>query len=276
MAYDDRTYPWQHRWSGGSLRLKQFFNFSFGYTQTHKKVSVGAVADVLAATATVVAGRTLTTNNATFTNPDVPRALTITTGGTTADIAAGDVVITGTNVEGKTIVENFTMSDNLNGTVTGTKAFKSVTQVVFPAADSTGATISVGTSNKLGIHHRLLAGKTSVGILSDADIDGTNPVQQGTPTVVVDGEEIENNLVTPATTPNGTTFLVIYYWYHNITIDTIDDDPEYATSTSTSSSISTSTSISISTSRSTSSTSISTTSTSVSTSSTSTSTTTTP
>jgi hypothetical protein len=273
MAVDDRTYPWAHRWSGGTLRLKQFFNFSFGYTQTHKKVSVGAVADVLAATATVVAGRTITSG---ITNPDVPRALTITTGGTTADIAAGAVEITGTNVEGKTIVESFVMADNLNGSVTGIQAFKSVTSIVFPAADGTSATISVGTSNKLGVNHRLIPGKTSVGILSDADIDGTNPVQQGQPTVVTDGEQVEYNLVTPATTPGGTTFLVIYYWYHNITIDTIDDDPEYATSTSTSSSTSTSISTSTSRSTSTSSTSISTSSTSLSTSSTSTSTTTLP
>lgn len=274
MSVDDRTYPWAHRWSGGSLRLKQFFNLSFGYTQTHKKVSVGAVADVLAATATVVAGRTLTTANATITNPDVPRALTITTGGTTADIAAGNVVITGTNIEGKTITEAFVMADNLNGTVTGTSAFKTVSSIVFPIADGTTATISVGTSNKLGTHHRLFPSKTSTIVISDADIDGNNPVQQAAPTVVIDSASVEKNLVTPATTPNGTTFLTIAYWYHNITIDTIDDEPEYGTSTSTSSSTSTSQSTSISTSISTSSTSSS--STSASTSSTSTSTTTTP
>ena len=246
---------------------------SFGYTETHKKVSVGAVADVLAATATVVAGRTITSG---ITNPDVPRALTITTGGTTANIAAGDVVITGTNIEGKVITENFVMSDNLNGTVTGIQAFKSVTSIVFPAADGTSATISVGTANALGINHRLIPGKTAVGVLSDADIDGTNPVQQATPSVTTDGEQVEYNLVTPATTPDGTTFLTIFYWYHNITIDTASDNPEYATSTSTSSSTSTSISTSLSTSISTSSTSISTSSTSFSSTSSSTSTTTAP
>lgn len=273
MAIEHRTYHWAHRWSGGSLRLKQFFNLSFGYTETHKKVSVGAVADVLAATATVVAGRTITSG---ITQPDVPRALTITTGGTTADIAAGDVVITGTNVEGKTITESFTMADNLAGTVTGIQAFKYVTSIVFPAADGTSATISVGTSNKLGVNHRLIPGKTSVVVLSDADIDGTNPVQQAQPTVVTDGEQVEYNLVTPATTPDGTTFLTMAYWYHNITIDTIDDNPEYATSTSTSSSTSTSISTSTSLSVSTSSTSVSTSSTSFSSTSSSTSTTTLP
>lgn len=275
MAIDDRHYPWT-RWSSGSLRLKQFFNMSFGYTETHKKVSAGSATAVLAATATVVAGRTLTVQNATITNPDVPRALLLTTGGTTADIAAGDVVITGTNIEGKVITENFTMADNLNGTVTGTRAFKTITSIVFPAADNTGATIAIGTTNKLGINHRLVPGKSSTIVIQDADIDGNNPVQQATPTVVIDAYSVDQNLVTPATTPNGSTFLTIGYWYHNITIDTIDDEPEYRTSTSTSSSTSTSTSTSVSTSISTSSTSISTTSTSKSTSSTSTSTTTAP
>jgi hypothetical protein len=270
----DRTYRLS-RWSQGTLHLKQFWNMSFGYTATQKKVAAGATTAVLAATATVVVGRTLNSGNATITNPDVPRALTITAAGTAADIAAGDVVITGTNVQGKTIVENFTMANDLAGTVTGIQAFKTVTSIVFPAADGTGATISVGTSNKLGVNHPLFPGKTSVVVLSQSAVDAT-PLQQAVPTVVTDGEQVEYNLITPATTPNGSTFLTIAYWYHNITLDTIDDDPEYATSTSTSSSTSTSVSTSTSKSTSTSSTSISTSSTSVSTSSTSTSTTTAP
>lgn len=275
MSIDHRTYPWANRWSSGSLRLKQFFNLSFGYTETSKIVSAGSTTAVLAATGTIVAGRTLTSQNATITNPDVPRVLTITTGGTTADIAAGDVVITGTNIEGKTIVENFVMADNLNGTVTGTKAFKEITRIVFPAADNTGATIAVGTSNRIGINHRIISGKTSVVVLSQTTVTST-PIRQADPAVVYDGEEVENNYVTPATTPNGTTFLTIAYWLHNITLDTTTDTPEFGTSTSTSSSTSTSISTSTSTSISTSSTSISTSSTSISTSSTSTSTTTAP
>ena len=269
----DRRYAWAHRWTSGTLRWKNLFQHTFGYTETHKKVSVGAVADVLAATATVVAGRTITTG---FTNPDVPRCLTITTGGTTNDIAAGDVVIYGTNIEGKAINESFVMADNLNGTVTGTKAFKTVTQVVFPAADNTGATISVGTSNRIGINHRLAPGKTTVVVFSDTAIDGTVPARQGDPTVAIDAEDIEQNYVIPATDPDGTTFLSILYWYHNVAIKSLEDDPDYNTSTSTSSSTSTSTSVSTSTSLSTSSTSISTSSTSFSSTSSSTSTTTAP
>jgi len=271
----DRTYRWAWKQATGTLRFRSILQHVAGYTETQKKVSVATNNAVLAATATVVAGRTLNRGNATINNPDVPRNLTITTGGTTADIAAGDVVITGTNVEGKTIVEYFTMADNLNGSVTGNKAFKTVTEIRFPAADNTGATISVGTGAKLGLNHRLIPNRSSIVIVQDTAIDGTNPTIQAAPSAsTVHGTAVEENTVTPATTPDNTTFLTILYWYHNITVAPVNDNPLFGTSTSTSSS--TSTSISTSTSSSTSSTSSSTSSTSSSTSSTSTSTTTTP
>lgn len=266
----DRTWRWAWRQSTGTLRLKNLLTHVAGYTETNKKVSAAAAASVLAATATVVAGRTITSG---ITQPDVPRNLTITAGGTAADIAAGDVVITGTNVEGKTIVERFTMSDNLAGSVTGNFAFKNISSIVFPAADGTGATISVGTGSKLGLNHRLIPGKSSIVVVQDNAIDGNAPVVQAAPSAsTVHGNTVELNTVTPSTAPDGSTFLTILYWYHNVQVATVDDSPVYGTSTSTSSS--TSTSLSTSTSISTSSTSVSTSSTSSSTSSTSTSTTT--
>lgn len=272
MAITDRTYPWAWRQSTGTLRFKNILQHVAGYTETNKKVSAAAVASVLAATATVVAGQTITNG---ITNPDVPRNLTITTGGTAADIAAGSVVITGTNIEGKVIAESFAMSDNLSGSVTGNLAFKTVSSVVFPAADGTGATISVGVGSKLGLNHRLVPNKATILVIQDDAIDGSAPVLQATPSAsTTHGQTLELNTVTPATAPNGTTFLTVVYWYHQVVISAINDAPTWNTSTSTSSSTSTSTSIS--TSSSTSSTSVSTSSTSVSTSSTSTSTTTTP
>lgn len=249
------------------------FEHTAGYTENLKKVAAANTTAVMAAAATVAAGKTFNSGNSTITNPDVPRNLTITTGGTTADIAAGNVVITGTNVEGKVITESFLMADNLNGSVTGNKAFKTVTSVVFPAADGTTATIAVGYGAKLGLNHRLITGSTSIVVVSDTAPDGTAPVLQAAPSASsLDAEEVENNTVTPATTPNGTTYLTIFYWYHKVQIAEINDMDTWSTSTSTSST-STSSSTS-STSTSTSSTSVSTSSTSSSTSSTSTSTTT--
>jgi hypothetical protein len=266
----DRTYKWAWQQATGTLRFKNLLQHTAGYTETHKKVSVATTNAVLAAAATAVAGRTITSG---ITNPDVPRNLTITTGGTTADIAAGDVVITGTNIEGKTISESFTMADNQTGTITGNKAFKTVSSIVFPAADNTSATIAVGTGAKLGLNHRLMPNKSTIVVFQDTAIDGSNPTVQAAPTAsTVDGNVVESNTVTPATSPDGSTFLTILYWFHNVLPVAINDNPLYGTSTSTSSSTSTSTSTSMSTS--TSSTSSSTSSTSTSTSSTSTSTTT--
>lgn len=269
----DHTYRWAWEQVGGTEKFKNIFAHRFGYTYTRKKVAAASSTAVLGATATVVAGTTITSG---ITNPDVPRALSITTGGTTANIAAGNVVITGTNVEGKVISESFAMADNLNGSVNGTKAFKTVTRIVFPAADGTDATISVGYQNVIGLNHRLAPGKSSIVVLSATSTANNAALTQQAAVSgsTIDAEEVENNTVTPATAPNGTTYLIVLYWYHNIMVGSVNDEPSYSTSTSTSSS-STSTSTS-STSTSTSSTSSSTSSTSSSTSSTSTSTTTLP
>lgn len=269
----DRTYRWAWKQATGTLHNKNLLQHTAGYTETQKKVSAASATAVLGASATVVAGTTITTG---ITNPDVPRNLTITTGGTTANIAAGSVVITGTNVEGAVITESFTMADNLNGSVTGNKAFKTVTSVVFPAADGTGATISVGTGAKIGLNHRLVPNYSTIVVVQDNAVGGSNPAVQAAPSASsTNGGQVELNTVTPATTPDGSTFLTILYWYHSIAVAPVNDEPLYGTSTSTSST-SSSTTTTPPTTTSTSSTSVSTSSTSSSTSSTSTSTTTTP
>jgi hypothetical protein len=263
----DKTYPYAFRGTSGTLRFKNIWSITAAYTETLKKVQGSDVDNVLAATGTIVAGRTITSG---ITNPDVPRCLTVTTGGTVADIAAGNVTITGTNVEGKVISETFALTDNQNGSTTGSKVFKTVTSVQFPAADGTTATISVGYSNRIGVHHRLYPNNTTVKVLSATSTGLTAALTlQGVPTVNADAEEVENNWVQPATNPDGTTYLVIWYVYDQFATAPTNDEPVYSTSTSTSSSTS-------STSTSTSSTSTSTTTTSTSTSSTSTSTTTAP
>lgn len=266
----DRTYRWAWRQATGSLRLKNLIEHTVGYTETLKKVAAASTTAVHAAVNSVVAGQTVTSG---FTNPDVPRNITLTFGGTTADIAAGTAVVTGTNVEGKVITENISIADNQTGTLVGNKAFKTVTSLQLPAADNTGATIAVGYGSKLGLNHKLVPGVTSIIVVQDTAVDGSAPTVQAAPSAsTIDNEDVELNTVTPATLPNGTTFLTMLYWYHKIQVAEVNDMDLWSTSTSTSSS-STSTSSS-STSTSTSSTSSSTSSTSTSTSSTSTSTTT--
>ena len=70
----------------------------------------------------------------TFANqPDSPRNLVVTPGGTTTDIEACVITISGTNIFDKAISETFTFTANQNTAVTGAKAFKTVSSVAFPA-----------------------------------------------------------------------------------------------------------------------------------------------
>jgi len=275
MAITDKTYPWAHRCSHGTLQYKGIHETTFGYTETRKKVAAASTTAIHAAATLAAAGGTISTS---FTAPDVPRAVSITTGGTTGDIAAGQVEIHGTNVEGKVIHEQLALTANLSGTVSGVKAFKTVTSVDYPPMDGAAGTLAVGYLNKLGINHRLPSStvEATVKVFSATTIGGALTLQNA-PTVVADEADVEQNTVTPATTPNGTTFLTICYTYDDWATSRLNDNPTYwdATTTSTSTTTATTTTTSTSsTSSSTSSTSSSTSSTSSSTSSTSTSTTT--
>ena len=87
--------------------------------------------------------------------PDVPRNLVITPGGTTADVAACTVTVTGTNYFGTTITEDFVFAENASSATTGAKAFKTVSKIAFPAncEDSPwSATWDVGYGEKLGLN----------------------------------------------------------------------------------------------------------------------------
>lgn len=279
MAVDHASIPYAGRASFGTLHYKNLYNISFGYTETQKKVSAGSTTAVLAATAGASTAQTVTTG---ITQPDVPRALSLTVGGSTGGVQSGTVIVTGYNVEGEVITENFAVTIGTTSTLNGTKAFKSVTSVFIPAQLGSSATFAVGTLNVLGLKHRLFNQNTTVKVYSGTAVYQRELTLQAPPTVVANDRDIERNTVVPATTPNGSTFLVICYAFDNWADgSSVNDQPEYSTTTSTSSTSSSTSTTTIttstsSTSSSTSSTSISTSSTSVSTSSTSTSTTTAP
>lgn len=273
------TWPWASRMTGGTLHYKNLYSNTFGYTETQKKIAAGTATAILAASATTVgADQTITSG---LSDPDVPRALSVTAGGTASAIQDSVVTVTGTNIEGKVISEAFRFATGSSATVNGGSAFRTVTSVNIDAQLDTTGTFSVGTTNKLGINHRLFPLNSTVKVYSATTAYSTLTLQNA-PTVVANEIQVEKNLVTPATTPNGTTFLVICYTYDAWSDGTtINDQPEYSTTTSTSSTSSSTSTTTIttstsSTSTSTSSTSTSTSSTSTSTSSTSTSTTTVP
>lgn len=84
--------------------------------------------------------------------PDFPRNVTITPGGTTVSIvASGTAVVSGLNIFGKAISENFAISANQSTISTGSKAFASVSSVTFPQTLGLGATVFIGVGTKFGI-----------------------------------------------------------------------------------------------------------------------------
>lgn len=279
MAISHATWAVARRASFGTLHYKQLYNTTFAYTETQKKVAAGSTTAVLAATSASSSAALAVVDN--ITNPDVPRALSVTIGGTAASVNTCQVVVTGTNIEGKVITESFVVTIATTGTINGTKAFKTVSSVAIPKQAGSGVTVAVGTRNILGINHRLFNQNTTVKVYSGSTVYGALTLQ-AQPTVVASEAELERNTVSPAITPNGSTFLIICYTYDNWSDgSSVNDQPEYSTTTSTSSTSSSTSTTTIttstsSTSVSTSSTSASTSSTSSSTSSTSTSTTTAP
>lgn len=146
--------------------------------------------------------QTITTD---ITDPDVARVLTATAGGTAADIAAIQVTVTGTNAAGEEISETLpAFTENSAGTVTGSKAFATITEIVIPAHDGTGATTAIGTGAALGLGVTL-----STDSVVAAHLDG---VRESTrPTVAVSVSAVESTTVTLDTALDGSAVAVDYY-----------------------------------------------------------------
>lgn len=205
----DKTYK-MTRATFGNMRSRNgnrnLFSVSYGFTNFKKKPAAGATATILSATSIPTAGTTISTG---FTQPDVPRAINVAIAASTvADIKGGTIVVTGRNVEGKVITENFTVTNDTAATVTGSKAFKSITSVLVPAMDGSSVTVSVGTRNLLGLNHRLPSGTTIKVIQMDSS--GTQS-EQSAPTTAFSTSAVESNTVSPATTPDGTLVLTVHY-----------------------------------------------------------------
>lgn len=275
MAITDAAWPTARRAAFGTMHYKNIYATTFAYTEYQKKIAAAANAAILAATA---GATTVVTVTAGITQPDVPRALSVTPAGT--GILDSVVTINGTNVEGKPISEIFRVPNGSTTVINGVKAFKSVTSVVIGQQSGSAATFAVNTLNVLGVRHRLFRNNTTVKVYTNTVAYGTLTLQ-GAPTVVANEQNLENNTVLPATVPDGTKNFIVCYTYDNWAIAPFQDQPEYSTTTSTSSTSSSTSTTTITTSTSSTSTSLSSTSSSstsssTSTSSTSTSTTTTP
>ncbi len=148
---------------------------------------------------------TTTTATSFLAQPDVCRTLSITPGGTTDDVPAGDVTVTGTNIHGDTISEAFTFAANASTVTNGTKAFCSVTSIVFPIQDGAAATYDVGVLDALGLKRCM----DSAGHVFHAVFDGA---YEGTrPTCTADADEVEKNVCDINGTLNGSKDVELYF-----------------------------------------------------------------
>lgn len=151
-------------------------------------VATGETEAVAFSGGVTAAADVVTTN---ITNPYVPRNITATAGGTAGDIKAVQVTITGTNYADEVITEDLPVfTENTAGIVTGSKAFKTVTQISVPAMDGTGATVTIGWGDKLGLpckltHNTVIPGLTFLG----------NTRESTEPTVTTDIDEVEKNTI---------------------------------------------------------------------------------
>lgn len=144
--------------------------------------------------------------NALF-NQSVPgraRNVTLTMSGIDANIDGGtDPVLTGTNLLGETITETFDVTENTAATITGAKAFATLTSLSVPAQDGASVYFSVGPGNIFGLHSTLTSSIQKLG----SAVDGTSEAG----TLAVSATAIESNTWLPSTVANGTRDYLIFY-----------------------------------------------------------------
>lgn len=122
--------------------------------------------------------------------PACTRNVTVTVAATTAgDVSASAIVVTGTNAAGEMITENFTPTINTPATLTGSKAFKSITSVAVPPQDGASVTVDVGFGAKLGLPYKLAHNTVLTAYLDNAK-EGTAP------TVATSASALESNTIT--------------------------------------------------------------------------------
>lgn len=119
---------------------------------------------------------------------------------------AGNVVITGTNVNGATITETIALNGSTE--VVGNKAFASVTNINVPAkTNGSGDTVSVGIGSKLGLGAMFLRNTLFAVFLNNvADTFAASAFSSTTS---------EGNTITLTSALNGTLVTVVYYYPHS-------------------------------------------------------------
>lgn len=119
-----------------------------------------------------------------ITNPTYPRNIIVKGN---ASGMVGNVVVTGTNFNDDVITE--TIALNGSSSVTGSKAFKTVTKIALPIQTNGGTdTVSIGTGEVLGLPYKL-SHNTVLKTYLDNTAEGTAP------TVTTSDSAIESNTI---------------------------------------------------------------------------------
>lgn len=140
--------------------------------------------------------------------PDVARNLTITPTGTTGDVESCVVTVSGTNIKGSSISEDFTFAADASSAQTGSKAFKTITSISWAASCESGgfaATWIVGVGEKLGLKHCLAqAGDWAWSVVAGS-------YESTRATVAVNASAVESNTADFNGTMNGSNDFDAYY-----------------------------------------------------------------
>jgi hypothetical protein len=173
--------------------------------------------------APITASNSVVTTQALVPNPDIPRNVTITAGGTGASITAAAITVTGTNVEGAVITETFTPTAATPGLITGNKAFKTVTSISIPVQTGAGATYSVGVGSKLGISMRNIASMPVKVLVNNAGVETLEDPSASALSATV----VESNTVTTTTAQDGAKAFRVYVLNYKWAINPTNAQPDY-------------------------------------------------
>lgn len=177
---------------------------SFGYLRRQKWTDAIAALATRLKTGQATSASVVTAVTSFSAQPDKPRTITVTPGGTTADVPAGDVTIVGTNIRNEAITDVVTFAANASTVGETTKAFKTVTSVTFPVQDGAAATYDIGVGDKLGLD-RCMQGNEVLRATIDGVIEGTLP------TVTFHATDVSKNTIDTNTAYNGSRDVVALY-----------------------------------------------------------------
>lgn len=174
--------------------------------QTISAPDAAGSADILSAHAGSTANGAPVEVTSFVAQPDVPRNLVVTPGGTTNDVRASSVVLYGSDMFGRNIMEVLAVADNASSAITGSLAFRTVTKVVLPGEEgSHAATWSVGWGEKLGMKSCM----DEAGHLVLATLDGAYEATR--PTMAI-GSSVASNTADVNGAMNGSKDVELFFF----------------------------------------------------------------